>query len=97
MTDKTITVLDVALPGEADRYEYLQRRMAWYYLGVMLPMSILTAIRWVGERADAALDWIELPPYRIRNEMHELNRQWHIRARRIREQQSDQISGQHGD
>lgn len=86
---KPITVGDVALPGETDRYVSLQRQVAVLWL-LTLPLALpLNLLCWLG---DKARDWgttLDLPAYRRRNEMHELNRQWHIRKRRIREAEYD--------
>jgi hypothetical protein len=46
-----------------------------YYVG-LLPITFpLMLFQWIGEKADAALDWIDRPAYRWRSAQDELDRQ----------------------
>ncbi len=90
---RPILVRDVALPGETDRYVSVQRRSAAYWLATLPIRVFLRAFIWLGERAHDAYLTVDLPSYRMRNELHELNRQWHIRKRRLREAEAAAVTG----
>ncbi len=50
------------------------KKLLAYYL-VCLPVTVpLALLEWIGEKAEAALDWIDGPAYRLRSQQEEHRR-----------------------
>ncbi len=55
------------------------RRYAWKLLGYYLLIAVVAVpaelVRWIGDKAEDFLSWLDLPAYRMRSAQEELRRE----------------------
>ncbi len=63
-------------------------KLLGYYV-ILLPMTLpLSLLAWIGERAEAVFEWVDLPAYRMRSAQEELRREL-VRDNRRRQRMKD--------